>query len=216
MRIRVAEDILKANDLIAQDIRSILDSARVFCVNILGSPGAGKTTLLEATLPRLRERYRAAVIQGDVETSIDGERMEALHVPVVQINTQGGCHLSAPMVSGAIGDFDLTETDLLFIENVGNLVCTASFALGEDMKVTALSVTEGDDKIRKYPTIFLNSKVLVITKTDLLPHVDFDFDKVAREAKLLNPDIHVVPVSAKTGAGIDNWLALLGKHIAVS
>jgi len=216
MRIKVSSDILKANDLIAQDIRSILDSARVFCVNILGSPGAGKTTLLEATLPKLRERYRVAVVQGDVETSIDGERMEALEVPVVQINTQGGCHLSAPMVSGAIGEFDLTETDVLFIENVGNLVCTASFALGEDAKITALSVTEGDDKVRKYPTIFLNSKVLVVTKIDLLPHVDFDLEKVEREAKLLNPEIRVVPVSARTGEGIDEWLALLGKHVASS
>ena len=216
MKLRVATDILKANDLIAEDTRSVLDSAGVLCVNLLGSPGAGKTTLLEATITRLRDRFRIAVVQGDVETSIDGERMAALHVPVVQINTQGGCHLSAPMVSGALGDFDLAETDLLFIENVGNLVCTASFALGEDMKITALSVTEGDDKIRKYPTIFMNSQVLVITKMDLLPHVDFDPDRVEREARLVNPGIQIVRLSARTGEGVDAWIELLAQFVSGS
>jgi hydrogenase nickel incorporation protein HypB len=213
MRIRVAEDILKANDLVAQDIRTILNSARVSCVNLLGSPGAGKTTLLEATLPRLRDRLRVAVVEGDLETALDGERVEKLGVPVVQINTQGGCHLSAPMVSGAIGEFDLNETDLLFVENVGNLVCTAAFDLGEDAKVTLLSVTEGDDKVRKYPTIFLNSRILLVTKTDLLPHVDFDIERVAREAREINPEIQVLPVSARSGEGVDAWIDLLTSQI---
>jgi hydrogenase nickel incorporation protein HypB len=213
MKIRVAEDILKANDLVAQDTRTILDSARVYCVNLLGSPGAGKTTLLEATLPRLAGRLRVAVVEGDLETALDGERVERLGVPVVQINTRGGCHLSAPMVSGAIGDFDLNETDLLFIENVGNLVCTAAFDLGEDAKVTVLSVTEGDDKVRKYPTIFMNSKILLVTKTDLLPHVEFDVERVEREARAINPTIQVLPVSARTGEGVDAWIETLTNYI---
>jgi hydrogenase nickel incorporation protein HypB len=216
MKIKVSRDILKANDLIAQDVRSMLDSARVFAVNLLGSPGAGKTTLLEATIRALKTDLRIAVVEGDVQTAIDGERVEKLGVPVVQINTLGGCHLSAPMVSDAIGEFDLTETDLLFIENVGNLVCTATFGLGEDMKVTLLSVPEGDDKVQKYPTIFANSRVLVITKTDLLPHMDFDVERVEREARALNPEIQIVRLSARTGEGVGDWIELLRAHVADS
>jgi hydrogenase nickel incorporation protein HypB len=215
MKVKVSQDILKANDIIAQDIRSILDSWRVFCVNLLGSPGSGKTSLLEAILPRLGD-LRVAVIEGDVQTSLDGERVERLGVPVVQLNTNGGCHLSAPMVSAAIGEFDLTETDLLFIENVGNLVCTATFNLGEDMKVTLLSVAEGDDKVRKYPTIFLESKVLVITKLDLLPHVEFDVERVERDARELNPGIEVVRASVRSGEGVDAFVDLLRSHVSVS
>jgi hydrogenase nickel incorporation protein HypB len=216
MKIKVSRDILKANDLIAQDVRSMLDSARVFAVNLLGSPGAGKTTLLEATIRALKTDLRIAVVEGDVQTAIDGERVEKLGVPVVQINTLGGCHLSAPMVSDAIGEFDLTETDLLFIENVGNLVCTATFGLGEDMKVTLLSVPEGDDKVQKYPTIFANSRVLVITKTDLLPHMEFDVERVEREARALNPEIQIVRLSARTGEGVGDWIELLRAHVADS
>ena len=210
MRIVAAQKILKANDQLAEKNRAALDAAGVYCVNLVGSPGCGKTTLLEALFGQLDGRFAPAVIEGDIAGSIDAERIDALGVPVVQINTDGACHLDANMVAAAAADIDLAAIDLLMIENVGNLVCTAGFDLGEHLRLVVLSVPEGDDKLAKYPAIFQGSQALVITKTDLLPHVPFDVDRVIADMKRLAPDAECFQVAALAGEGIQelsDWLA---------
>ncbi len=173
MKIVAAKSILKANDQLAAVNRKRFDAANVFGINVVGSPGSGKTTLIEAIFRRLQGRLRLAVVEGDIAGSIDAQRMEALGVPVVQINTEGACHLDATMVATAIEQLDLDAADILLIENIGNLVCTAGFDLGEHLRIIVLSVTEGDDKAVKYPAIFQGSDALFVTKTDLLPHTRF-------------------------------------------
>jgi hydrogenase nickel incorporation protein HypB len=209
MHIVAATKILKANDQLAEENRAKLNAAGVFCVNIVGSPGCGKTTLLEALLAPQKGVPVSAVIEGDIAGSIDAERIEALGIPAVQINTDGACHLDANMIASAMRGLDLAAIDLLLVENVGNLVCTAGFDLGEHMRVVVLSVSEGDDKVVKYPAIFQGSNALFITKIDLLPHVKFDMERVAADMKRLAPRAAILPVSAVQGTGIDEasrWL----------
>jgi len=203
MKIVAAEKILKANDQLAEENRARLTAAGVFCVNLVGSPGAGKTTLLEALFAEWKGRLRPAVIEGDIAGSIDAERIARLGVPVVQINTQGACHLDAAMIAAAWADFDLDAADVLLIENVGNLVCTAGYDLGEHLRIVVLSTSEGDDKAAKYPAIFQGSQALFITKTDLLP-------MTATDMKRLAPQSEIFQVAALTGEGIPaaaDWLA---------
>jgi hydrogenase nickel incorporation protein HypB len=236
MKIVAAAKILKANDQLAAETRAKLDAAGVFAVNLVGSPGAGKTTLLEAMLahwkgvmlthrvgmaPSMAPQHgvgmaprigppRPAVIEGDIAGSIDAERIEKLGVPVVQINTQGACHLDASMVAAALADLDLGAVDLLLIENVGNLVCTAGFDLGERLRVLVLSASEGDDKAVKYPAIFQSSQALCITKTDLLPQTNFDLQRITADYRRLAPQGVVFQVAAIRGEGIPaaaDWLA---------
>ena len=202
MKIVTAKKLLKANDQLAAENRSKLDAAGVLGINIVGSPGCGKTTLLEALFRRLRGRLRPAVIEGDIAGSIDAQRMDALGIPVVQINTEGACHLDASMVAAALADFDLSAARLVVIENVGNLVCTAGFDLGEHLRIVVLSVSEGDDKLVKYPAIFQGSQALVITKTDLLPFVMFSTEAVKAAARAVNPGIEIFETSVVTGNGI--------------
>lgn len=210
MKIVAAKKILKANDQLAEENRARLDATGVFGVNLVGSPGCGKTTLLESLFARLQGRLKPAVIEGDIASSIDAERIDALGIPVVQINTDGACHLDANMIAAAMRDFDLEGIDLLLVENVGNLVCTAGFDLGEHLRIAALSVPEGDDKLAKYPAIFQGSDALVITKTDLLPYIKFDVDRVLADMARLAPDAPVFQVAALKGDGMDElsqWLA---------
>jgi hydrogenase nickel incorporation protein HypB len=210
VKIVAAKSLLKANEQLAAENRARFDAAGVFCVNIVGSPGCGKTTLLEALLGHLRGRLAAAVIEGDIAGSIDAQRIEALGLPVVQINTDGACHLDANMIVSALAGFDLERIDLLAIENVGNLVCTAGFDLGEHLRIVVLSTAEGDDKAVKYPAIFQGSDALVVSKIDLLEHSDFRVERITADMKRLAPAASVWPVSAKTGAGIEpaaDWLA---------
>jgi hydrogenase nickel incorporation protein HypB len=202
MQIVLAKRILHANDRIAQDNRGKFDAAGVLAVNVLGSPGAGKTALLEAILPILGERCRAAVIEGDLATSRDAERIEAVGVPCVQINTDGGCHLDAGMVASAMDALDLAALDVLFIENVGNLVCTAGFDLGESLRIVVLSVAEGDDKVEKYPPMFSGVDAVFLNKIDLLPHTDFDPERVQENLRRLSPEASILRVSARTGEGV--------------
>ncbi len=202
MKIVAAKKILKANDQLAEENRARFDAAGVYCVNVVGSPGAGKTTLLEALFTALKDRLRPAVIEGDIAGSIDAQRMEKLGVPVVQINTQGACHLDANMIAAAAADFDLAAIDLLVIENVGNLVCTAGFDLGEHLRIVVLSTAEGDDKAAKYPAIFQGSQVLFITKADLLPHLNFDAKRITADFKRLAPKSEIFQVAALKGDGI--------------
>lgn len=203
--IPVIRNILEANDRLATQLRKIYADHRLLVLNLMSSPGAGKTSLLERTLTDLRETLRMAVIEGDLQTNNDAIRVAATGAAVVQINTDGGCHLDSSMIFEALKQMELTELDVLFIENVGNLVCPAEFDLGEAAKVALLSVTEGDDKPEKYPLMFAQSKALLLNKIDLLPYVDFSLEKAARFARALNPEILIFPVSCRTGEGLEPW-----------
>ena len=210
MKIVAAKKILKANDQLAAENRAEYDAAGVFAVNIVGSPGSGKTTLLEALFAHLQGRIKPAVIEGDIAGSIDADRMEQIGVPVVQINTDGACHLDAVMVASANREIDLAAVDVLFVENVGNLVCTAGFDLGEHLRIIVLSTSEGDDNAVKYPAIFQGSPALFITKIDLLPHLNFNVNRITADMKRLAPNAPVFQVSALHGTGIPaaaEWLA---------
>ena len=215
--LEVHHHLLAENDRHAAGIRELLTSHGVFCVNVMSSPGAGKTALLEVTLARLATEYRIAVIEGDIETNADAERLHPFGVPVVQINTGpfgGDCHLAAPLVATALERLDLHDLDLVIVENVGNLVCPAEFDIGEDRKVVLLSVTEGEDKPLKYPLMFHESALAVVTKTDLLPHLDLDLDLLRANLRRANPEAPVLLVSAKTGEGVTQWLDWLRAGIA--
>jgi hydrogenase nickel incorporation protein HypB len=209
MKIVAAKKILKANDQIAETNRARFTDTGVFVVNLVGSPGCGKTTLLEAIFAKIGTRVAPAVIEGDIAGSIDAERIDQLGVPVVQINTDGACHLDATMIRAATEDFPLKGVQLLVIENVGNLVCTAGFDLGEQLRVVVLSVAEGDDKILKYPAIFQHADVLLVTKIDLLPHSNFNVERVVADMHRLAPEAKIFQISAISGQGIAaaaNWL----------
>jgi hydrogenase nickel incorporation protein HypB len=204
-KVTIAQNILAANDSIAGEIRKLLAARGIRAINIMSSPGAGKTTLLERTLVRLRGRVGIGVIEGDIETSADAERIEATGAETVQINTRGACHLEAHMIREALGQMDLSRIDLLVIENIGNLVCPSSWNLGEDLRVVLASTAEGDDKPAKYPQMFAASEVMVINKLDLLPFVDYDLEKVKRQALAINPRLRIFELSCRSGAGLAAW-----------
>lgn len=205
MKVKVVTRILEANDRIAEENRKKFQEAGVYVVNLMGAPGAGKTTLLEKTIQALKPRLKIGVIEGDIVGTDDAERIGALDIPVVQINTGGACHLDANMISEVLPELPLKDLDLLIIENVGNLVCPAEFKVGEDVKMMVLSVAEGHDKPLKYPLMFRESKALVLNKIDLLPYVKADINKMRNDSRALNPQLKVFEVSCATGAGIDIW-----------
>ena len=216
-RIKVTEDALDANTTIANANRADFDRASVRVVNLMSAPGAGKTTLLEAALPGLEPRV--GVLEGDVQGSMDADRIAALHVPVTQLNTDNGfggdCHLDANMVRTALPDLALDEIDLLIVENVGNLVCPAEFRIGEDAKAMVCSVTEGEDKPLKYPLMFRTCELVVVNKVDLLEHLDFDLDKFLHNVDAVNPDAERMLLSARTGEGVEafrDWLAAVAER----
>ncbi len=206
-KVSVVRQVLDANDRIAGENRALFDRKRIYVINLMSSPGAGKTTLVEKTIEALRARYRIGVIEGDIQDTCDADRIAALDIPVVQINTGGGCHIDANMVREAVGGLDLDSMDFLITENVGNLVCPAEFQIGENAKVMILSTPEGADKPSKYPLMFHESKVLLINKMDLAPYVDFDLEKAERDARAINPDLHIIEVSCKTGKGLEEWFS---------
>ena len=207
-KIRVAEDALDANQTIANANRQDFDHAGVAVVNLMSAPGAGKTTLLESWLEHLAG-VRSGVLEGDVQGSMDADRIAAIHVPVVQLNTDSGfggeCHLDANMVRSAITDLPLDELDLLVIENVGNLVCPAEFRVGEDARIMVSSVAEGEDKPLKYPLMFRACELVIVNKLDLLPHVEFDLERFLDNVDTVNPGVETMLVSATTGRGVDEW-----------
>ena len=211
--IRVISDILDANERIAAENAALFAEAGVYVLNLMGSPGCGKTSLLERTCEEVRGALRVGVIEGDIQGSIDAERISRLGVKAVQINTGGACHLDGNMIRDALDEFSLPELDLLVVENVGNLVCPAEFQLGEDAKVMILSVAEGDDKPLKYPLMFQESSVLLVNKIDLLPYVDCSLDLIMDRARALNPDLVIFPVSSKTGAGLEEWTRWLQSQV---
>lgn len=203
--IAIEEDILGKNNRLAGFNRALFKEKGIFVLNLVSSPGSGKTSLLERTLRDLSHKLRCAVIEGDQQTDNDAQRIAATGVPVRQINTGAGCHLDAHMIMHGTDGFDLNNLDLLLIENVGNLVCPAAFDLGEHHKVAVLSVTEGEDKPLKYPQMFRNSTVMLLNKTDLLPHLDFDVEKCKEYARKVSPGIIIFEVSARSGNGMEAW-----------
>lgn len=204
-KVTIAQNILAVNDTVAQEIQQLLVAHGIRTVNLMSSPGAGKTTLLERTIERLHSQLGIGVIEGDIETSADAERIEAAGAETVQINTRGACHLEAHMVRDALQEIELNRIRLLFIENIGNLVCPASWNLGEDVRVVVVSTTEGDEKPAKYPQMFAISQVMIVNKLDLLPYVDYDLEKVKRQALAINPHLRIFELSCRTGAGLDAW-----------
>jgi len=213
LKVSVVRNILEINDRIAGQNRELFSANRVLVLNLMSSPGAGKTTLLERTVERLKDKYRIGVIEGDITSSYDAERIAQKGVQAVQINTDGACHLDSNMVREALGEFDLGALDLLVVENVGNLVCPAEFNVGEDMKIMILSVPEGDDKPLKYPLMFQESRVLIVNKIDLLPYVDFNLKRMREVTTGLNPTQVVFEVSCRTGEGLEAWLNWLEARI---
>ena len=209
MKVNVMVDVMEANDRIATASKEIFDRNKNLVVNLMSSPGAGKTTLLERTAEALAGKVRLGVITGDIETSRDAERIEKYNIPVVQLTTVTACHLDANMVASALPHLDLSQIDILLIENVGNLVCPAEFKVGEDCKVMILSVTEGDEKPLKYPLMFRESSLLIINKIDLLPFTNFNMDEAKANALKMNPNLGIVEVSTTTGQGIEDWISWL-------
>jgi len=210
----VKEDILSVNDQNAKANRERVDRHRVVMINVMSSPGAGKTTLITQTINKFKEQTRMAVVEGDVASTIDADRLSKLGIPVVQINTAGTCHLDANMIRGALDALALGEIDVIIIENVGNLICTAEFALGAHKKVMLLSVPEGDDKPHKYPLMFTEAEVVLVSKIDVKPYFDFDEAAFSKAVNGLNPSGKIFPVSAKTGEGLDAWFAWFEDAIA--
>ncbi len=211
VKVVMAQRILRANDQVAKENRERL--ASLLTLNLISSPGTGKTTLLEKTIAGLKGQVNIGVIEGDIYTTRDAERIAGQGADVVQVNTSGLCHLDANMVSRALNELDLQNLDLVVIENVGNLVCPAEFDLGEDFKVALLSVTEGGDKPAKYPLVFRQSQAVVINKIDLLPFSDFDLPAVTEEIKTINPELQFFVLSARTGEGMEAWLAWLKEKV---
>lgn len=208
--IAVKESLLKSNDYLAHALRDRWTKQGTLVVNLLSSPGSGKTTLLEATLPKLKERHRVLVLEGDLETERDADRVRGVGVDALQITTGGGCHLEAHMIQQAWDALDVEQPyDLVFIENVGNLVCPSSFDLGEHLRVVLLSVPEGDDKPPKYPKAFRTSQAMMLTKMDVTEHFDFRPEEAERLAREIQPDLAVFRTSARTGEGLDEWNAWL-------
>lgn len=208
-RVQVIENILSANDQVALENRRLLEAANVYALNFMASPGAGKTSLIEQTLKRISSELHIAVVDGDIATSIDADRAAAAGALAIQINTGGECHLDAIMLKSALSELDLQGIDLLIVENVGNLVCPASFQLGTHQSVLIASIPEGDDKPYKYPGMYRGVDALVINKTDLLPYITFDMDYFRRGVEMLNPGLVTFPISCKTGEGLDSWIAWL-------
>jgi hydrogenase nickel incorporation protein HypB len=213
VRVPVVEQIMSANDQLAAANRARLDEAGVFAVNVMASPGAGKTSLITRTVEALRDEFRMGAVDGDIATTLDADRIAALGIPAVQINTGGACHLDAAMFQSAMPQLPLAELDLLIVENVGNLVCPASFKLGVHRSVLIASVPEGDDKPYKYPVMYRGVDALVLNKMDVLAAFEFDVDYFRRGVEALNPGLAFFPLSCKTGEGLEPWLAWVREEI---
>jgi hydrogenase nickel incorporation protein HypB len=213
----VLENVLDANDTLARANRDMFDRAETYTINMMSSPGAGKTALLERTLERLRNQLRLGVLEGDVQTTLDADRLARFHIPLVQVNTDPGfggeCHLDANMVRSGLGELPLEDIDILIIENVGNLVCPAEFRVGEDVRVMVYSITEGEEKPLKYPLMFRSADLVLVNKVDLLEHLDFDLEQFLGNLDAVNPGVRTILTSARTGQGVDEWCDWLGQRL---
>lgn len=213
MKIKVVKQILEWNEDVSREVQELLAQKKVCMVNVMGSPGAGKTSLITEIIRRLRDKYRIGVIEGDIAGQIDADRIAEMGIPVVQLQTGGACHIEAMSIQNMLPDFNLDELDVLFVENIGNLVCPAEFNIGEDFRIAILSVPEGDDKVEKYPLMFATSDALVMNKYDMKPHFDFDDARVERNALDLNANLKVFRLAARSGEGTDAFLEWLGGRI---
>jgi len=209
VKVKVVSHILEANDRIAAENKKLFKESGVYVINLMSAPGAGKTSLIEKTIQEISANLKIGVIEGDIAGSDDARRIANLHIPVVQINTGGACHLDANMISEVLVDLPLNNLDLLIIENVGNLVCPAEFKVGENIKVMLLSIAEGDDKPLKYPLMFQESSALILNKMDLLPYTNASIDKIRKNSLSLNPKLKIFEVSCRTGEGIGKWVKWL-------
>ena len=213
----VLEGILDANDALARANRERFDQAGTYVINLMSSPGAGKTALLERILERLRGKLRLGVLEGDVQTTLDADRLARFHIPLVQVNTDPGfggeCHLDANMVRSGLSELSLRDIDLLVIENVGNLVCPAEFKVGEDARVMVYSVTEGEEKPLKYPLMFRSANLVLVNKVDLLEHLDFDMEQFLGNLEAVNPGVSRILTSARTGQGVEEWCSWLERRL---
>ena len=209
MKINVVKNVLEANDAVASENRRRMEAAGILAVNITSAPGSGKTSLLEKTIPALAPEHRSAVIVGDLQTSRDAERLGDLAVETVQINTEGGCHLSAAQVAAGLDSLKLDDLSFMFIENVGNMVCPAGFDLGEHVRVAMLSVPEGDDKVAKYPTLFQPADVILLNKVDLIEVLDYDIARVKDDLSRINTRAPLIEISVKRGDGLETWIEWL-------
>jgi hydrogenase nickel incorporation protein HypB len=213
----VLENVLDANDTLARANRDMFDRAETYTINMMSSPGAGKTALLERTLERLRNQLCLGVLEGDVQTTLDADRLARFHIPLVQVNTDPGfggeCHLDANMVRSGLGELPLEDIDILIIENVGNLVCPAEFRVGEDVRVMVYSITEGEEKPLKYPLMFRSADLVLVNKVDLLEYLDFDLEQFLGNLDAVNPGVSTILTSARTGQGVDEWCDWLGQRL---
>lgn len=214
MKIEVVKQILEWNEDVSQEVQALLREKKVCMVNVMGSPGAGKTSTITEIIRRLRDRFRIGVIEGDIAGQIDAERIAAMGIPAVQLQTGGACHIEAMSIQKMLPMFKLDELDVLFVENIGNLVCPAEFNIGEDFRIAILSVPEGDDKVEKYPLMFATSDALVMNKYDMKPYFDFDDGRVEENATDLNPNLQVFRLSARSGEGMEEFLGWLEGRIA--
>ncbi|MBE5938019.1 MAG: hydrogenase nickel incorporation protein HypB [Lachnospiraceae bacterium] len=213
MEIKVVHQILEWNEDVSNEVKDDLKEHKVCLVNVMGSPGAGKTSLITALMQELKGKYRFGVIEGDIAGQIDAEKMESLGIPVVQLNTDGACHIEAMSIKHILPDFDMDNLDVIFVENIGNLVCPAEFNIGEDFRVAILSVPEGDDKVAKYPLMFATTDGLIIHKYDMIEHFDFDEDRVINDAVDVNPNVDVFKVSSRKGDGMKEFAAWFSNKV---
>ena len=214
MTIKIMQNILAANDKKAAELRALLQRKGVFMLNLISSPGSGKTTLLEKTLPLIHNKFKVAIIEGDVETDRDAQRLAKFNIPVALINTSGACHLESVSIEKAFASLDLDNLDLIIVENVGNLVCPAEFDIGENAKVALLSVPEGDDKVIKYPLLFREASLAILNKIDLLNHTGFNKESFYADLRQINAALNVMEMSCKDNDGLENWIAWLEQKIS--
>ncbi len=214
MEIKIVKQILEWNEDVSREVIDLLNGKKVSLVNVMGSPGAGKTSLITDIIRRLSETFRIGVIEGDIAGQIDADTIDAMGIPVVQLQTDGACHIEAMSIQNMLPMFDLDNLDVLFVENIGNLVCPAEFNIGEDFRIAILSVPEGDDKVHKYPLMFATTDALVINKYDMLPYFDFDVGRVEEDQKNINPKAQIFRVSTKTGEGCEAFITWLSERIA--
>lgn len=207
--IRIEESLFEENEKIAKQVREILKSKNILSFNIMGAPGSGKTLFIEKTIEILKDDFKFAVIEGDIEGTLDAEMFKKFNIPVIQINTGGGCHLDANMIKNAIFEIELEKIDILFVENVGNLVCPAEFDIGTEKNIVVSSITEGNDKVLKYPLMFKISDICILTKIDLLPYIEFDIEKFKKDLLEISPKTNMIKLSSKTGENFNEWIEYL-------
>lgn len=213
MKIKVLKQVAENNEDCSKEIKEILKNKNVYLINVMGSPGTGKTSLIIELIKKLKDKYNIAVVEGDIAGQLDAEKIDSLGIPVIQLNTEGACHIEAVSIKNILEYFDLEEIDIIFIENVGNLVCPAEFDIGEDFKVAMLSIPEGDDKVEKYPLLFSTADVVILNKYDMMEYFDFDADKTEQNVKFLNESANVFRISSRTGEGLNSFVKYIEEKV---